>query len=80
MALQQRQGQPKEESIELVEDIRQHWRQPKLLLSRFQTWVTQQPIAVEALVATLAGSGQVGILSPHSEDLCVHLSFIFIPF
>ncbi|CAL8472049.1 g11591 [Coccomyxa elongata] len=62
MALQQRQGQPKEESIDLVEDIREHWRQPKLLLSRFQTWVTQQPIAVEALVATLAGSGQGALL------------------
>lgn len=54
-----RQGQQKEEDIDLFEDIREHWRQPKLLLSRFQTWVTHQPIAVEALVATLAGSGQV---------------------
>jgi hypothetical protein len=54
-----RQGQQKEEDIDLFEDIREHWRQPKLLLSRFQTWVTHQPIAVEALVATLAGSGHV---------------------
>ena len=60
MALRQgQQGQQKEEEIDLIEDIREHWRQPKFVLSRFQTWVTHQPIAVEALVATLAGSGQV---------------------
>ena len=57
MALQQ--GHQQEEHIDLLHDIKLHWKQPKAVLSRLQTWTTQQPIAVEALVATLAGSAQV---------------------
>ena len=57
MALQQ--GHQQEEHINLLHDIKLHWKQPKAVLSRLQTWTTQQPIAVEALVATLAGSAQV---------------------
>ena len=57
MAIQQ--GQRAEEHIDLVQDIKLHWKQPKHVLSRIQTWTTQQPIAVEAMVATVAGSIQV---------------------
>lgn len=57
MALQQ--GHRQDEGVDLVQDIKLHWKQPKFVLSRFQTWTTQQPVAVEALVATLAGGIQV---------------------
>ena len=53
------QGKRQEEQIHLLHDIKIHWKQPKVVLTRLQTWTTQQPIAVEALVATLAGSAQV---------------------
>ena len=57
MALQQ--AHRPEEHIDLLHDVKLHWKQPKLVLSRLQTWTTQQPIPVEALVATLAGGFQV---------------------
>lgn len=75
MALQQ--DLRKEEDMNLIEDVRLHWRQPKVLLTRFQTWVSHQPVAVEALVATIGGSGQVLLcvygVTVHCKQYCIYL-------
>ena len=59
MAVQQRQQGQQSEDYNPIEDVRLHWRQPKVVLSNVQSWITQQPVPVECLAATLAGSGQV---------------------
>lgn len=69
MAMALQQGHRPEEHIDLVQDIKMHWKQPKVVLSRLQTWTTQQPIAVEALMATLAGSVQVLTLPLSSHTI-----------
>ncbi len=70
MALQQ--AHRPEEHIDLVHDIKVHWKQPKFVLGRLQTWTTQQPIAVEAMVATLAGSVQVMRKHSGTANACVY--------
>ena len=72
MALQQ--AHRPEEHIDLIHDIKVHWKQPKLVLGRLQTWTTQQPIAVEAMVATLAGSVQVTRMHSVNAHVSVSLS------
>jgi hypothetical protein len=63
MALQQRPHLTEHEEYNLIEDVRLHWRQPKLVLGHVQSWDSRQPVAVEALAATLAGGGQVCCLA-----------------
>lgn len=60
MALQHRQQGQQSEDYNPIEDVRLHWRQPKVVFSNVQSWITQQPVPVEVLVATVGGSGQVG--------------------
>ena len=62
--------QPAQEQWQLanvMEDVRQDWRNPKKLLGRFNGWVASQPPYIEAIVATVGGGGQVGT---HQHAFC----------
>ena len=47
----------------VMEDVRQDWRNPKKLLGRLNGWVASQPPYIEAVVATIGGGGQASSLA-----------------
>lgn len=60
MAGVQHPAQEQWQLANVMEDVRQDWRNPKKLLGRFNGWVASQPPYIEAVVATVGGGGQVG--------------------